>query len=123
MATTDSQPFTWAFTSGTQSAKELLLERPLEARKNILRGFLDELEETRDGYIRSHKSFFRTDPDENRVRELSDAKQLLTLRSKVDGMDSDTISLNLEEVKDAITQIEALGSVISGLMEDEAYGA
>ena len=89
----------------------------LETNRRLLRFHLGLLKEELDGYAQGYKSFLGNEPNSD---EVTSAKRLLALESKVQGMDLETLSQHILEVKEVTDSIIELSLELSRLMEEEA---
>ncbi|MGD0423974.1 MAG: hypothetical protein ABSA92_11020 [Candidatus Bathyarchaeia archaeon] len=79
----------------------------LEIQRGLLIYFLNWLEEEFSGLSRGHESTVAEEPP---LDEVSNAKKLLALRSKVAAMDHETVNENILAVREAIASIDELWS-------------
>jgi hypothetical protein len=112
VVTRDSQRFTRTLIHWSKNAKELLQEKPLDARRSVLKGFLNQLDENLKKVVPEHFIFiyhqhggYSYNPNLEKIKH---AKTLVALIPDVDQMDTDTISANLEKVIEAIAQIDQI---------------
>ena len=77
----------------------------LEAERRLLRFSLAQLSEVLHGYEEAHKSFLRSAPKEQQVKE---ARRLIDLEQTVDSMSIETISEIMENVRESIEAIDEL---------------
>ena len=105
----NAKRFTWTLTARTACVGELLQEKPLEAQRSVLKGFLNQLEEKLKKVVPEHFIFYHQHGGYSSnpyLDKIEHAKTLVALIPKVDQMDTATISATLEKVIKAIAQID-----------------
>jgi hypothetical protein len=98
VTTGDSSQFHWELHKRTKGEKELRENLDIEGQRRLLQLFLDILEHELQPF-----------GDESGFEELKVAHEVLTtLRAEVEDMDSQSISVSIREVREALSGIERL---------------
>lgn len=109
VVTKDSKPFTAELRKDAKGMKEILEGFPLEKQKSVLKESFNVLDQKLKGLLDNRpESTFRNNSNHDRgcLQSIEDAREVLALTSKIDGMDSDTVSAMLERVREAISRID-----------------
>ncbi len=92
----------------------------LKAQRKLLVFFLRWLADELDGYAQAHMSILRREPPEEEIKK---AKELISVKSKIDEMSLDDINDLLNEVRQVISEIDGAWSELSDFIEAEASTA